>query len=119
MHRANRAKGQRSEQVAVDHLRANGWTILGVNWHCSAGEIDIIALRDELIAFVEVRGRSTTDAAFESISASKQRRMIQAAQMWLAAHELEEAAWRIDVIAVGVRGGRSAIEHQEDALGWS
>lgn len=118
---ANRQTGQRGEQLAVEHLAAQGFTIRERNWHCQHGEIDIIAHHDMTWVFVEVRTRHapTTETAFASIAPNKQTRMIAAAQQYLSDHDLDDISWRIDVIAVALqRGHQPTIDHVEDALGW-
>jgi putative endonuclease len=114
-------RGQNAEALAARFLGERGFTILTTNWHCRYGELDIIAQEGETIVFVEVRARSTggTSAAFASIGPRKQARLAAAVQLYLAEHHLEDAAWRIDAIAVGLRGGAApVIEHVENALDW-
>ncbi|MDZ4763814.1 MAG: YraN family protein [Chloroflexota bacterium] len=113
-----RAKGMVNEQRAASYLRAHGYAIMALNWRCKVGEIDIIARHDETVVFVEVRSRRTTDAAFESVNARKQARLIRAAQWWLSENRLDDCAWRIDVIAVGTANGKLILQHREDALDW-
>jgi putative endonuclease len=112
-------KGKQAEQAAADYLRGAGYAIVVTNWRCKGGEIDIVARQGETLVFVEVRSRFTTDDAFASVQSSKQVKMLRAAHEYLAEMKQEEAAWRIDVIAVGRgRDGRPQIEHVEDALDW-
>lgn len=118
---ARQQRGQNAEALAAQFLRQRGYDIVATNWHCRYGELDIVARQRETIVFVEVRARSTggTATAFESIGPRKQARISAAAQLYLAAHQLENADWRIDAIAVGLRGGAApVIEHVENALDW-
>ena len=113
--------GQNGEQLAVQYLLKRGYTILGTNWHCAHGELDIIAQQGEMIVFVEVRTRhaNSSEPAFASITPSKETKLMKSAYMYLADHDLSEQAWRIDVIAIGVpRSGAPIVDHTEDALGW-
>lgn len=113
--------GQRGEQLAAAHLQQQGYHIVATNWRCTHGELDIVAEQDGTLVFVEVRTRYTdsTEYAFESITPRKQKRLEALAQAYLAAHDLEEAAWRIDVIAVAVRrSGKPVLDHVENALDW-
>jgi putative endonuclease len=112
--------GRRGELLAQAYLKERGYTIVTTNWHCSRGEIDVIARSGETWVFVEVRTRhaATTAAALESIGSNKQRRMVAAAQVYLAEHHLD-VNWQVDVIAVALPGsGLPVIEHYEDALDW-
>ena len=52
---ARGALGKFGEQVAVDHLLANGLTVLERNWRCRDGEVDIIAVEGDVLVMCEVR----------------------------------------------------------------
>ncbi len=115
------SQGKVGEGLAAAYLRAHGYAIRAQNWRMVGGEIDIIAERDGVIVMVEVKTRSSadTESAFASITPRKRTTMIRAAESYLAAHDLSDAAWRIDVIAVALRGkAQPLIDHVEDALGW-
>ncbi len=117
------ALGKQGEQLAAEHLQQHGYIILAANWRCLEGEIDLIAQRDAILVFVEVRTRrSGTEAAFASIGARKRHLIEQAAYRYLAERDStadENVAWRVDVIAVAIPPqGAPIIEHVEDALGW-
>ncbi len=111
--------GARGERLAAAYLQQHGYTLVGANWHCPQGEIDLIARQNDVLVFVEVRTRrSGTEAAFASINPRKQRTLAQAVQLYLAEHDLT-ADWRVDVIAIGIPAqGSPIIEHVEDALDW-
>lgn len=76
--------GLRAETFAVLRLRLAGWRILDRRFLAAGGEIDIVALRGDCVAFVEVKARASMDAAASSITAQKARRMRRAANAWLA-----------------------------------
>lgn len=121
MSRPTQQLGKLGEQQALAYLRRRGYEIVTTNWRCAAGEIDIVARQGTTVIFVEVRSRraATTEAAFGSIGDRKRSRMAQAAQQYLSQHGLDQADWRIDVIALAVSPGRAPlIEHVEDALDW-
>lgn len=116
-----RSFGSDSEQLAAHYLQNKGYQILGMNWRCKIGELDIIAKDGDQIVFIEVRSRHTnsTEAAFESIIPRKQSKLIKLAYHYLEAHDLSDADWRIDVIAIAVPGsGEHLIDHAENALEW-
>lgn len=120
-HKHLKQLGDRGEQIAQTYLRDHGYTILTTNWRCAYGEIDIVAQKDATVVFVEVRTRhaATTETAFESITPRKQKRMAAAAQTYLTTHCLENALWRVDIVAVAiVQSGDPVIEHLEDGLAW-
>ena len=98
--------GARGEQLAAQHLEAQGYTILDRNWRCAAGELDIIAQEGETLAFVEVRTRrgSAGPTPEQSITPAKQAKLIELAQTYLQEHHLADTQWRIDFVAVEMDG---------------
>src|ERR687893_48288 len=101
-----KSTGSHGESLAVDYLRRQGYTILETNWRCRRGEIDIIAQDGATLVFVEVRTRrsSSLGSTEESVTAAKQRRLAELAQIYLQWREAAGTpwteAWRIDVIAI-------------------
>jgi putative endonuclease len=93
--------GLSAESRAAAFLVAKGYRILARRFRTPLGEIDIIARRRGVLAFVEVKARDTFDDAAEAIGKRQQNRIIGAAQMWLAAHP-EDAMrdMRFDAILV-------------------
>lgn len=112
--------GVRGEQMAREYLVRQGYTILATNWHCTYGEVDIVAQQAETIIFVEVRARRAgASHAFASITPHKQQKLILAAQSYLSAHGLEDVPCRFDAIAVSsAPDGSLRLDHAEDVLGW-
>ena len=113
--------GQLGEQLAVEYLKRQDFTILTTNWRCKNGEIDIVAQKADTLVFIEVRTRhaDSTEGAFESITPRKRNRMIAAAQAYVAAHESDNVDWRVDMIGIAIpRIGAPIIEYAEDVLGW-
>ncbi len=78
------ALGLRAETLAALRLQIVGWRILERRFLAGGGEIDLVALRGDCVAFVEVKARATLDAAAMSITPQKIRRMRRAANAWLA-----------------------------------
>ena len=113
--------GERGEDIAAWHLQGKGYNIVARNWQCTRGELDIIATKDEVLVFVEVRTRHApnTEAALISITPRKRERLIASAYTYIEEQALDNPLWRIDVVAVALpRYGQPIIEHVEDALGW-
>jgi putative endonuclease len=97
-------RGRRAEQFAAAALMAKGYRIVGRNYRCRAGEIDIIVRRGDLIAFVEVKARATVAEAVDAVSAEAQRRIANAAEHWLARRaDAGRLSWRFDIVAVQPR----------------
>ncbi len=93
--------GLRAETMAALVLRLRGWQILARRYKVPGGEVDIIARRGDIIAFVEVKARATPDAALAAIDAVKQRRLRLAARRWLSGKDWALAcALRCDAVLV-------------------
>jgi putative endonuclease len=78
--------GLSAESRAAAFLIAKGYRIVARRWKSPVGEIDIVARRRRVLVFVEVKARDHLDAAAESVSERQKRRIISAAEAWLAAH---------------------------------
>jgi putative endonuclease len=78
--------GRRAETLAAWYLRCKGYRILARRYKTPVGEIDLIARRGRVVAFVEVKRRPTLAEAAEAVSAFGQARIARAAALWLAAH---------------------------------
>ena len=94
--------GRDGEAWVAAELARNGWQILGRNWHCALGEIDLICRRGEHLVFVEVRSVRTPylSTAAQSVSPSKQHKVARAAQVWLQRCDFWPQVVRFDVYAV-------------------
>ena len=78
--------GLSAESRAAAYLMAKGYRILAKRFRTPHGEIDIVAKRRNLLAFVEVKARATLDDAAFAVTPRQQARIIDAAQAWLMAH---------------------------------
>ncbi len=113
--------GNYGERLAAAHLQQKGYLLEAANWRCPHGELDLIVRQGDMLVFVEVKTRHniSTAPAFVSITPRKRERLVASAHAYLTAHELEEAAWRIDAVAIAIpKNGQPIIEHVEDALDW-
>jgi putative endonuclease len=96
--------GLSAESRAAALLMAKGYRILAKRFRTPHGEIDLVAKRRNLIAFVEVKARATLDEAAFAVTPRQQARIIDAAQAWLAAHpEYAEFELRFDAILIAPR----------------
>lgn len=99
--RRRERRGRRAEAVAAVLLRLKGYRILATRVRTPAGEIDIVARRGGVVAFVEVKARGTADAAAEAIGRRQRRRIARAAAHFIAAHPVYAAeTLRFDAILV-------------------
>jgi len=115
-------KGLSGERLAADHLEKLGFEILEHRYRFGHKEIDLIARKDELVIFVEVKNRSSEDyAPLElSVPERKRRNLIEAAQGYLSEKGIggESRQYRFDVILLISPGtaGEFRLEHITDAF---
>jgi putative endonuclease len=106
--------------VAVQHLESRGYSIRERNVRSRFGEIDIVAEKDGLVAFVEVRCRrgDFMGGAIQSLSAAKQRRMVALAEADAEGASSLPGQWRIDLIALDLEpdGRVRSLQHIEGAV---
>jgi putative endonuclease len=96
--------GLSAETRAAAYLMANGCRILAKRFRTPHGEIDLIAKRRNLVAFVEVKARATLDEAAFAITPRQQGRIIDAAQGWVIAHpEHAQFELRFDAVLIAPR----------------
>jgi len=96
--------GLSAESRAAAFLMAKGYRILAKRFRTPHGEIDIVAKRRNLIAFVEVKARASLDEAAFAVTPRQQARIIDAANGWLVAHpEHADFELRFDVILIAPR----------------
>jgi len=111
--------GQWAEQAALEHLARHKLRLVARNFNVRGGELDLVMLDGVTLVFVEVRLRSAGGlvGAVESVSISKQRRLIHAAQCFLAAHT-EHAArpCRFDVVGIQHSNTAQTLDWQKNAF---
>ena len=84
--RAAYRHGHLAEAVAAGLLMAKGFRLLARRYKTPLGEIDLIVKRGRLIVFVEVKARATQREGLESVGRMSERRIVGAADLWLAKH---------------------------------
>ena len=97
-----RGRGSFYEEVCVEYLIKNGFDILHRNYRCKLGEIDIIAKKDDIIRFIEVkfRGSGSYGSALEAVDFRKKRRIMRAASWFLNEYGLNDVQCSFDVMTV-------------------
>lgn len=106
------------EDVAAAHLERHGWTLLARNVREGRREVDLVAWRDGVLAFVEVKSRSGDRYGhpLEAVTWRKRREVEMVARGWLRRHPLPGAVVRFDAVSVRFRDpDPPEVEHVEDA----
>lgn len=91
------------------------------NWHCHAGELDLVMIDGDELVFVEVKTRTgdRLGRASETISAAKRRRVLSSAEWFVSVHpDYHCMIWRCDIVAVTIDPGTGAarVDHFVNAL---
>jgi putative endonuclease len=114
------ALGHRAEALAAEYLESLGYTIIDRNWRRPEGELDLVAARDGLCVFVEVRSRTGSERGhpLETVNASKRARVLRSARLYLDEEKPQAAVFRFDVVGVTFALDESPPEivHIEDAF---
>ena len=100
---ARQGLGAAGEQLARRRLEEAGLQFITANWRCQAGELDLVMRDGDVLVFVEVKTRrgERLGTAEESVTATKARRLLRAAQEFLAQRpDLADLFWRVDLVAV-------------------
>ena len=110
-------RGRTSEDLAAAFLVRRGWSILERNHRAGRKEIDIIARRGNIIAFVEVKARAGTGCGhpLEAITWKKRREIDFVARSWIVRNGATTLEYRFDAVAVTWTGNSYRIEHVENA----
>jgi len=108
--------GRAAEEAAARYLIKAGWRLLGRNVRVGRGELDIVARRGPVLAFVEVKARrtNTCGAPEDAVGAAKRRQVARLAELWLAARPwalkgVDEV--RFDIVAVDSTVFPSTLRH--------
>ncbi len=123
--------GNLGEKIAEEYLKNKGYQILDKNYipkfvsGPQRGEIDIVAKKEGVISFIEVKalsGSACGEAGFlpeDKVNFSKQRKIIKTAESWLMRNKIPfDSKWQIDVIAIKIdlENRKAKIEHFENAV---
>ena len=114
--------GKKGENVAAHFLADKGYKIVEMNFRKNYTEIDIIATKDNILVFFEVKTRYS-DAfgkPFEAITRAKIRNLVKTAQLYASFHQELPKELRIDAIGIVIdeNGSVTDIEHVENISGF-
>ena len=113
------ALGREGEERAARLLERLGLQVVERNWRCSQGELDLIAVRDDLVVFCEVKTRRSCrwGEPSEAVHPRKQARLRRLAGRWLAEHPASRSRpVRFDVVSVVDRGNGLELTHLPNAF---
>lgn len=109
--------GKLGEELAEGFLKQNGYIILETNWTFQKAEIDIIAQKDNTLAIVEVKTRSSIEFGLpqDFVKPAKIKLLVKAVNEYVISNDLNVEV-RFDIIAISKQGENFKIEHIEDAF---
>lgn len=94
-------RGHLSEYYAAIYLMFRGYRIIAMRFRSKSGEVDIIARKGDLVAFIEVKARRITGDAIFAVDPTSQRRIRNASLTWIARQpDASILTYRYDIIAV-------------------
>jgi putative endonuclease len=109
--------GKLGEELAEEHLRKNGYAILDSNWTFQKAEIDIIAMKENTLAIVEVKTRSSLDFGLpqDFVKPKKIQLLVKAVDAYVNQKNLDLEI-RFDIIAINKVGKDFNVEHITEAF---
>ena len=111
-------RGLAAEELAIRYLQSRGWEVVAHRFRVGRVEVDLIARRGALVAFIEVKARRGTafGSPFEAVTGGKRREIVKAARVWMDRHGQPGDVYRFDCIGIV----DNKLEHLEDAFrpGW-
>ena len=116
---ARRNLGAEGEAAAARYLEAEGYRVLARNVRAGGVELDLVATRGRVLAFVEVKTRRSARAGLpeEAVDARKRARLVRGAAAWVREHGTRRRQIRFDVVAVEPDGrGGLGVRHRAGAF---
>jgi len=109
--------GKKGEALAEEYLLRNGYSIKAKNWRYLKAEIDIIAQKEDILAIVEVKTRSSIAIAApeDAVNKKKIKLLVAAANEYVVQHDLDIEV-RFDIISIHKKGKRYNFNHIIDAF---
>ncbi len=109
--------GELGEDLAVEELEKNGYEIMERNWRYKKAEIDIIARKNEVLAIVEVKTRSSDYMGNpqDFVTPKKIKMLVEAVNEYVVSKDLDVEV-RFDIIAIIINQNKLTLEHLEDAF---
>ena len=97
--RRHERRGRQAENAAALWLQLKGYRILERRARTPACEIDLVAAKGKMLVFVEVKARNRAEAALDAVTPQLQRRLQDAANIWVSRHKkMHDWLWRFDIV---------------------
>ena len=114
---AHNELGKLGEELAVDFLKKEGYTILATNWIFQKAEIDILAQKEDILTVVKVKTRSSIEFGLpqDFVKPKKIQLLVKAVDAYVTLNEIDVNV-RFDIIAIHKEKESFAIEHLTDAF---
>ncbi|NDJ00051.1 YraN family protein [Flavobacterium sp. LaA7.5] len=109
--------GKLGEEMAAEYLQENGYEILETNWVFQKAEIDILARKNDILAVIEVKTRSTLDFGLpqDFVKPKKIQLLVKAVNEYVTQNDLDVEV-RFDIIAIHKNKDTFETEHLENAF---
>lgn len=109
----NRELGSEGEQIAGNFLKNNGFRIIGKNWISRWCEIDLIAVKDDVLVFIEVKYRKnqTYGSGIEAINTKKMKALVYSARNYVNRNKLYKCKYRIDLVVIDIIEGQRKVKY--------
>ena len=113
-----RTEARAAERAAAKELYKKGYKILDMNYCRKGGEIDIVAEKDGIVVFVEVKARKSLAMGMpcEAVDIRKQKRIIETAKKYIDEKNLYGKDIRFDVTEILEKDGKLYMRHTENAF---
>lgn len=114
----NRELGDWGEKKAVRYLKSKGYQVIKTNYRCLIGEIDIIAIDNNFLVFVEVKTRRSIAYGVPAcaVNFDKQKKIRKVARHYLKSNMINKYQIRFDVISIIVKNNRGFLKHIKNAF---
>jgi putative endonuclease len=109
--------GKQGEKLAVEFLQKSGYDILETNWVFQKAELDIVAQKENILAIVEVKTRTSADFGLpqDFVKGKKIQNLVKAVDQYMTENDLDLEV-RFDIIGIVLNSKETSIEHIEDAF---
>jgi len=107
--------GKTGEDLACNYLEKHGYIIIDRNWRFASKELDIVATKNNILVFVEVKTRNYNSSIEDCISDKKNNHLINGANHYINQNNIESEV-RFDVILVLINNNKTEIKHYKEAI---